>query len=140
MNTVTFRIAKAAEYPRIKEAYALWGYRGGVSTGDVVYVAETDGELVAVVRRTYEEGIVMLRGMYVAPHQRRRGIGSQLLAKFVNDLHDVACYCVPFAHLQAFYGRAGFTPLADDVAPEFLRDRLALYRGDGLDVLVMRRP
>ena len=82
---------------------------------------------------------MLLRGMYVAPELQRRRIGSRLLDVFVHDLQGVACYCVPFAHLREFYGRAGFTSLSDEATPSFLRDRLASYRARGLDVLVMRR-
>ena len=135
----TFRIAGSADYPRIETAYAAWGYRGGVSPQDVVYVAERGRELLAAVRRTHEHGVVMLRGMYVATELQRQGIGAKLLDAFVNDLHGVACYCVPYAHLLSFYGRVGFASLADEPAPNFLRDRLASYRARGLDVLVMRR-
>jgi len=139
MSDITFRIAAAEEYPDVAAAYAAWGYRGGVLPNDIVYVAEVNRELAGIVRRTCEHGIVMLRGMYVAPQQQRLGIGSQLLTRFVNDLHDVVCYCVPLAHLENFYSQGGFVPLAEEAAPRFLQDRLAKYRKDGLDVLVMRR-
>ena len=139
-NNIAFRIAAPEEYPRIEAVYVAWGYRGGVLPTDVVYLSEANGELIGIVRRTCEYGLVMLRGMYVAPQKRRRGIGSQLLARFVSDLDDVICFCVPLAHLQTFYGQGGFVPIPDQAAPEFLRDRMAKYRGDGLDVLVMRRP
>ena len=140
MSNIIFRIATAEEYAGVAAAYRAWGYRGGVLPTDVVYVAEANGVLIGIVRRTCEYGLVILRGMYVAPQKRRRGIGSQLLARFVSDLDDVRCYCVPLAHLQTFYGQGGFVPIPDQAAPEFLRDRMAKYRGDGLDVLVMRRP
>ena len=130
MSDITFRIAAAGEYPDVAAAYAAWGYRGGVLPNDIVYVAEMNRELVATVRRTCEHGIVMLRGMYVAPQQQRLGIGSQLLTRFVNDLHHVVCYCVPLAHLQTVYGRGGFGSLPDNAAPEFLQERLAKYRAD----------
>jgi len=136
---ITFRIAGSREYPRIAEMYAGWGYRGDVSPEDVLYVAERGTQLVAAVRRTQEHELLLLRGLYVAPALQRRGIGSRLLDAFVNDLKDMACYCVPYAHLRGFYGRVGFAPLADNVAPNVLRDRLTSYRARGLDVLVMLR-
>ena len=139
MSNITFRTAAAKEYSLIEDTYTAWGYRGGVLPNDIVYLAEADHELLAIVRRTREHGFVMLRGMYVAPQHRRRRVGSQLLARFVSDLHDMTCYCVPLAHLQGFYGQGGFESVADEAAPEFLRDRLTKYRADGLDVLVMRR-
>jgi predicted N-acetyltransferase YhbS len=137
---VTVRTAAAEEYDRVRSAYATWGYAGGVSAEDVVYVAERGTDLVGVVRRTREHAVTMLRGMRVADAWQRRRIGTRLLAAFVADLGREDCYCVPYSHLITFYGRAGFGAVRDEVAPPFLRKRLAEYRRRGLDVLVMRRP
>jgi GNAT superfamily N-acetyltransferase len=136
---VTLRVASASDYRRIEASYAAWGYRGGVLPQDIVYVAEQECDAVAAVRRTREHGFVLLRGMYVAPERQRRGIGSRLLDFFVSHLDRSVCYCVPYVHLRAFYGRAGFVPLDHTLAPAFLRERLVAYRARGLDVLVMRR-
>lgn len=78
--------------------------------------------------------------MQVAPAARGRRIGTQLLRAFVSRLAGRECYCTPYSHLVEFYGRAGFEPCREDAAPAFLRDRLARYRDEGLDVLLMRRP
>lgn len=141
MADVTIRIARPEEHARAAEAYGVWGYGGGVRPEDVVYVAEADGELVGVVRRTVEDdGVTMLRGMQVAPEWQRRGIGSRMLGALVADLGGAECYCVPYTHLTGFYGAAGFTTVADADAPAFLRERVVRYRADGLSVLLMRRP
>jgi GNAT superfamily N-acetyltransferase len=138
-SDVTIRIAAPAEYERVRATYAVWGYGGGVSPADVIYVAERGAELTGIVRRTREYGVTMLRGMQVAPTWRRRRIGTRLLRAFVADLRGDECYCVPYTHLITFYGAAGFGAVRDEVAPPFLRERLAEYRGRGLDVLAMRR-
>jgi GNAT superfamily N-acetyltransferase len=137
---VTIRVASAGDFERVREAYAAWGYDGGVSPADVVYVAERGRELTGVVRRTREHGVTMLRGMQVAPAWRRRRIGSRLLHTFVADLGGEECYCVPYTHLITFYGVAGFGATREDIAPPFLQERLVGYRARGLDVLLMRRP
>ncbi|MFN2565114.1 MAG: GNAT family N-acetyltransferase [Gemmatimonadaceae bacterium] len=139
-SDVTIRVAAPEEYDRARAAYAAWGYDGGVSPNDVVYVAERGTELTGVVRRTREHGVTMLRGMQVAPKWRRRRIGTRLLRAFVADLRSEECYCVPYTHLITFYGAAGFGVAREEGAPSFLRDRLADYRARGLDVLLMRRP
>jgi GNAT superfamily N-acetyltransferase len=136
---VTIRAAAPEEYERARAAYSTWGYDGGVAPDDVVYLAQHGTDLVGLVRRTREHGVTMLRGMQVAPAWRRRRIGSRLLRTFVEDLHGEECYCVPYTHLISFYGAAGFGAVREDAAPAFLRERLAAYRGRGLDVLIMRR-
>jgi predicted N-acetyltransferase YhbS len=141
MTDISIRIAAPEEHGRAAEAYEAWGYHGGVRPEDVVYLAEAGGELVGVVRRTVEDGgVTMLRGMQVAPRWQRRGIGTRLLRALVADLGGAECHCVPYAHLTGFYGLEGFATVPDADAPAFLRARLAEYRGQGLSVLVMRRP
>jgi GNAT superfamily N-acetyltransferase len=140
MTDITIRTARPEEYARVRETYEAWGYGGGVQPEDVVYLAESGGELAGVVRRTHEHGVTMLRGMQVAPEWRGRGVGRRLLNALVADLGGEECFCVPYAHLTGFYGAAGFVELPEEYAPPFLRPRMAGYRTRGLSVLIMRRP
>ncbi|HEY0996754.1 MAG TPA: GNAT family N-acetyltransferase [Gemmatimonadaceae bacterium] len=139
LSTLLVRTLRPGEYDRARRAYEAWGYRGEVLDTDVVFAAEQGDAMVGLVRRTVENGTQMLRGMYVAPFIRRSGVGSLLLSHFVDTLQAPACWCVPYANLQHFYGRGGFhvAPLAE--SPPFLRERLDFYRREGLDVILMRR-
>jgi len=137
---VSVRVAREDEHAALGAAYHAWGYRAGIAPADRVYVAELGGVLAGIVRRTREHGVAMLRGMQVAPEHQRRGIGRQLLTAFVSELGGEPCFCVPYAHLAAFYASAGFRAISGADVPPFLVERVAGYRADGLDVLVMRRP
>ena len=139
MSHITIRIARPEEHAGALAAYEAWGYDGGLLPEDVVYLAQADGELVGVVRRTHEHGVTMLRGMQVAPEWRGRGVGQRLLDALVADLGLEPCYCIPWSHLTGFYAAAGFREIPEEAAPPFLRYRLAGYRTRGLDVLVMGR-
>jgi GNAT superfamily N-acetyltransferase len=139
------RIARAADREAMAALYRAWGYDGGIKEGDVVFVAERDRP-VGIVRRSWEEGdTLMLRGMWVAPEHRGDGIGSALLAAFVRELGDDpsvaghACWGVPFAHLERFYGQGGFVFVPVATAPSFIRERIARYEREGHRVAVMRR-
>jgi N-acetylglutamate synthase-like GNAT family acetyltransferase len=136
---VTVRVAKPSEYPRLVALYELWGYRGGITADDVVFVAERAGEVVGLVRRAAEDEITMLRGMYVAPAVRRSGVGTSLLTAFAEHLDGAECFCIPFAHLTQFYQQAGFTLLAEGAAPAMLSERLRSYRSEGHQVVLMHR-
>lgn len=140
MTDTTIRIARPEEYAHVLQTYEAWGYGGGVQPDDVVYLAESGGELAGIVRRTREHGVTMLRGMQVAPEWRGRGIGRQLLRALVAELGGEECLCVPYTHLTGFYGAAGFVEMPEEAVPPFLRYRLAGYLTRGLSVLVMRRP
>ena len=139
MSPVRVRIAQSGEYPRLDALYRAWGYTAGIGARETVYVAEESEHQIGLVRRTLEEGTVMLRGMQVDPAHQRRGVGSRLLDAFIADLSAAECYCIPYAHLTAFYNRGGFEVVPEAHAPAFLVQRLARYRGEGLDVLIMRR-
>lgn len=139
-TAVSVRIADPSEHDVLSALYRSWGYRAGIAPGSIVYAAMLEGQTVGLVRRTVENDTTMLRGMFIHPEVRRRGIGQQLLAAFTADLPDVDCLCVPFTHLVSFYGRSGFVVIPESAAPAFLRERLARYRGEGHDMLVMRRP
>ncbi len=139
MSGASIRIADPADYPRIAAAYQDWGYRGGVAPNDTLYIVERRGELIGAVRRTFENGVTMLRGMYIAPAEQRQGLGLKLLREFIADLNGAECYCVPYSHLQNFYAQAGFTPVTGSEVPGFLLERIRAYRASGLDVMVMRR-
>lgn len=140
MTDTTIRVARPEEHARVLRTYEAWGYGGGVQPDDRVYLAEAGGELVGIVRRTREHGVAMLRGMQVAPEWRGRGVGRRLLRALVAELGAEECFCVPYTHLVAFYGAAGFEKIPEENAPPFLRYRIAGYRTRGLDVLIMRRP
>ena len=145
MSDVITRFALAEEYPRLFAAYTAWGYGGAILPDDVVFVAEHDGEYVGIVRRTWEHGTLMLRGMYVAPHARGIGVGTKLLLFFVHALDEDPetrgrpCYGIPFGHLEPFYSQGGFEYIALDEAPDFLRRRVDRYIGEGHVVAIMRR-
>lgn len=106
---------------------------------DLVYLAEDNGALVGVVRRTQEHGVSILRGMNVAPAYQRQGIGSQLLAALTRELGNVECWCLPYRHLVSFYSAGGFALVPDSELPPFLQRRLQDYRTRGLDCLAMQR-
>jgi GNAT superfamily N-acetyltransferase len=140
MSDEIIRIARSEEYAHVLQTYEAWGYGGGVQPDDRIYIAEVDGELAGIVRRTREHGVTMLRGMQVAPERRGRGIGWRMLQALVAELGGDECFCVPYTHLTGLYGSAGFAEIPEENAPPFLRYRIAGYRTRGLSVLIMRRP
>ena len=139
MTDVHVSIALPHAHATLNALYLRWGYHGGIAETDVVYVADIDRRPVGVVRRSVESGLLMLRGMQVAPDHQRQGIGSRLLRAFVADLPAADCFCIPFAHLPGFYAQGGFALHDESEADDFLRTRLAHYRAEGHRVVLMRR-
>lgn len=82
---------------------------------------------VGVVRLVEEQGVLVLRGMYVLADLRGHGIGRELLRRAVDAIGERVCYCLPYAHLLPFYGERGFSPEPSGVGPPHLLSRLAEY-------------
>jgi GNAT superfamily N-acetyltransferase len=134
------RIANPDEHSRVQVVYAAAGYRREIDPADTVWLAESAGEAVGIVRVAAEQGVLVLRGMRTAKHAQRQRLGTRMLGAIAEWLGDRECYCVPYAHLAGFYGQIGFGEIEIIAAPAFLAERLADYRRNGLDVILIRRP
>lgn len=132
-------VVQPGELARIAGFYEAVGYGGGVSPADVTLAAYKDGQLAGVVRLCDEHGVIVLRGMQVAPEFQRQGIGRALLARCLPWLDRGTAWCLPYDHLARFYGEAGFEPAPPDALPAFLSERLAGYLASGQRVMAMRR-
>lgn len=137
--SITISRAAPADHRDIAGLYLDAGYRAAIEQADTILVAKSGGRLAAVVRLCLEEGVTVLRGMQVRPAFQRQGVGSALLAACTPWLEVRQAYCLPYAHLAAFYATAGFQAVGAAQLPPFLAQRLAAYRKIGHDVIGMRR-
>lgn len=138
-TVIDISTADRSEQAALQALYHCWGYGGQIDPADEVYVARDGDHIVGLVRRTFEHGVTLLRGMQIRADRRRLGIGSRMLERFVADLAGRECYCLPYTHLTGFYGQVGFGVVDAPDAPVFIAERLAAYRSEGRNVLIMRR-
>ena len=99
-----------------------------IELDDTLIVALSDEEPIGIVRLCFENQTYVLRTMQIHPEVQRKGIGSTILEKFNQVLNERSIdqvFCMPYDHLEGFYGRIGFKKIAVDGAPEFLQKRLA---------------
>ena len=136
---IGIREASPAELGAVADLYKRTGYKGTVSPDDRVMVAIHDGRIVGAVRLCEEFGTTVLRGMYLLREFQRGGIGTRLLQFAETVLEERACYCIPYRHLENFYGRIGFRRIDESSAPPGLRERCDQYRAGGTDVILMER-
>ena len=137
---IVVRRADPMDRARIEAFCNERGYRGFLSPEAAVVIAERGLDVAGLGRVQPDNGVLVLRGMGVDSGCRRRGIGTRLLELLIAEIGARRCYCIPYAHLREFYGRAGFADLDLDSAPHFLRDRILEYRNAGNDVILMCRP
>lgn len=81
----------------------------------------------------------MLRGMNVRYEHQWQGIGKRMLVELQEHIVGRDCYCLPFSHLEDFYGTIGFDKIAIDQAPDHLAKRFERYIAMGLDMIVLKR-
>lgn len=115
------------EIEAVNEFYSHVGYPHKASRGESLVLALIATEIVGAVRLAREEGTQVLRGMQVDPRVQGQGVGTELL-RLLNPLFGGKCFCIPYGHLQNFYGGVGFRPARADETPQFLVGRLAEYR------------
>jgi len=138
-SKVNVRSATAVDWDRLIAFYKDWDYRGEVTQAAIVLLAEREGELIGIVRIEPEHGEIVLRGMRVAGPERRRGIGLFILKAAEKYLGSTRCWCIAYAQLRDFYGRIGFKETSTEHAPQFLKERIARYRSNGDDVVLLIR-
>jgi N-acetylglutamate synthase-like GNAT family acetyltransferase len=122
--------------------YEKHGSQGRARPDDLFFLYFEDKNLLGCVRFCLEEGKALLRTMMVDETARRKKIGSQLLYAFENYLiknNITETYCLPYSHLEKFYGQIGFKKAAQDEIPPFLSERLQNYLAKGKYFICMKR-
>ena len=129
--------------------YRKNGSQGQARPDDLFFLAYKNSEIIGCVRFCEEEGTAMLRTMMIDETLRRQKIGHKLLLAFENYLNEKGVkntLCIPYSHLEHFYGLAGFRAIAEKELPLFLQSRLVGYRSKALEAKngktfsCMRRP
>jgi N-acetylglutamate synthase-like GNAT family acetyltransferase len=114
--------------------YASNGSSGRARSDDLFFLPIREEKLIGCVRYCVEHETPMLRTVQVHLDHRRQGVGRALLHRFAAylDNHgDRNVFCLPYSHLENFYGLIGFARVSRNDAPGFLQERLSAYDPDG---------
>ncbi len=158
---LTIREGSTHDVERVNTFYVSQRRGREAKLDDVLLLVENDAhEVVGAVRLCLEESHLVLRGMLIERNYRQQGLGTQMLHRLEKHMRDQDCYCLPWTHLETFYGKVGFKTVDDADTPDFLRERLAqsqnkmldpemqrlmqndlgVHPPDGLAFMVMKRP
>lgn len=132
--------AKAA--PIVDPFYAQEGKSHRAINSDLFFVAFLENNIAGVCRFCIEEDTPILRSMIVHSLLRSQKIGSRLLESFAKHLDQnnyKPAYCIPYDHLENFYGLIGFKIIKELEAPIFLQSRIQTYRSKTSDTFMLMR-
>src|SRR5712671_2626479 len=139
---MNIEIAQGGEVQQTVDAfYASNGSNAKARPDDLFFIARAGDAVIGCVRYCVEYDVPMLRTMRVANAYQRQGVGLALLTRFVNylDEHQIRdVFCLPYAHLDRFYGLRGFMTLPGSQAPAFLQERLHAYDPAGALYICMK--
>lgn len=128
------RIEVVSAALRVEEAnafYASQGRGGTVMPTDTLVIAREMDGIAGIVRLCDERTFFSLRTMQVKRELQRQGLGRLLLKRFealVIERGIPEIFCMPYAHLELFYGSIGFRRIDEDRAPEVLWNRFDKHR------------
>ena len=124
---------------QVNQFYERVGYTGGIQDSDVVCLERQGHAVVGVVKLCKEEGVLVLRGLFVSEDLRGTGVGTRLLRAVSKTIGNQECWCIPYRYLSDFYSTVGFARCRESEAPAFLVERCGKYVSKGMDVVLMKR-
>lgn len=136
---IQVRSAVTTDGSSIEALYSEWGYEGGFSQNDQIFLAQKGEQIIGVVKLTFESNVFVLRGMFIKTELQGKRIGSRLLGSVNEWLGNKQAFCVSFKHLSNFYGQIGFSEISDSEAPDFLLARKQKYLAERYNVILMQR-
>ena len=140
MEDCRVELMEALGLPLVNRFYKACHYSAKAGRGERVYVMRRGTDILAALRLVPKaDGYFFLRSMCVHPNHRRQGLGQQLLDGILPVLDQDACYCYPFSHLLAFYGRIGFELRQPDAVSAEIREPFQRYLAQGRDIAIMVR-
>lgn len=138
------RQAHIDELKAVKEFYLSQGYKGGESMdgSEFIIVADDKDIIVGAVRLVIEEGVLVLRGMFLDKPYQRQGIGKQMLDLMDIEIGDRECYSICKEYLEKFLGELGFSQIKPEKGPKHLAERFKEYAEEaqyGTMIMVKRK-
>lgn len=127
----------------VNPLYARNGSKHVSRDSDIFFVAFYKDLAIGSVRYCLEKNTHMLRSMMIDEAFRKQGVGSMLLGAFQHyvDTHGFQdIFCLPYQHLEKFYGSIGFRSIPPESTPKFLFERFQQYSTTGKKYLCMLRP
>ncbi len=134
-------IIEADDYYRdiLNKFYCEQGYHSGWSHTERAFIAINNNDIIGSVKVEVRDGVSILRGMYIIKEYQGKALGTSFI-KFIEPiLNETVSYCMPFMHLNEFYGQIDFKPINPTCLPTFLAQRYQSYKDRGYQIIAMCR-
>ncbi len=119
---VTVRKAFRDELEWINSRYDEVGFKHSDFNRELIAIAQVNGNRAGIGRLvTISDTEAELGGIYVFTDYQGRGVAEKIVEFLLQHSGGFKkIFCLPFAHLQHFYGKYGFVPTNgyQDVPPE----------------------
>jgi N-acetylglutamate synthase-like GNAT family acetyltransferase len=139
MIPVTLSLAQEPQFEAIRQFYVSEGYNAKLLPHEKIICLIEQGIVIGACRLNKEEGAFVLRGLYIHKDHRRKGLGTRLVNRVIEELGTEPCYCLPHYSSEEFYESVGFIRIPPDQSPRHLRERYLMYIDQGLKVVMMKR-
>jgi N-acetylglutamate synthase-like GNAT family acetyltransferase len=114
------------KYPLANQFYKRVYKKGIAGKNESVFILKKNQQIICSAKLKPLEGHLLLTGVACDPEHQQQGFAS-MLVKTLLKKQNQSVYCFPYAHLEAFYLRLGFTFLAPEHAPEIVYQRFLRY-------------
>lgn len=123
----------------LNKFYIKQGYHSDWSDSERAFITIHDNQIVGAVKVESNNGVSILRGMYLGKEFQGGGLGTAFIKHIEPILDETVSYCMPFSHLADFYGKIGFKIVSPESYPAFLADRYNDYESKGYQIIAMCR-
>jgi len=123
------------QYPLVNQFYKRVYKKGIAGKNEAVFILRNEQQIICSAKLKTLEGSLLLTGVACDPDHQHQGYASQLVKQLL-EKQQQSIFCFPYAHLEDFYQRLGFTHLAVEEAPEEIQTRILRYR-QHRDLLLM---
>jgi N-acetylglutamate synthase-like GNAT family acetyltransferase len=142
LQLTTIKASNALD--EISNFYATCNRKTMIDNDDIFVLAKQDNQIVGAVRLCLENGTYLLRTMQVREELQGQGFGRIILTEFeklIQQMKVNEVLCMPYEHLEYFYGIIGFEKINLNESPEFLIDRLNNFhkKHSNQRVIIMRK-
>ncbi|NLS14480.1 GNAT family N-acetyltransferase [Vibrio sp. SM6] len=124
--------------PLVKKLYKAHYPSAKAKADEVIWVAQHQSAIAALLRLRRVESAQLLTGMLVPPEYRGQGVGAALLDHCAQHHFDSQVFCFAYAHLEAYYAAHHFQRIDPETLPNGLKMAYQRYTVSGKDLIPMQ--